>query len=393
VTTGAAPDCLLVTYELASDSAAEAAAAARAIAYEQTVEVPEDVVPPDLAPSVIGRVERMTRIGKRRWRAELCYPEGVVGTSVPQLLNVLFGNISLKPRVRVVDLQWPAGLAAALAGPRFGIAAVRGLLPQAEGRALLCTALKPIGLTARELAAHARRFARGGVDLIKDDHGLADQATAPLAERVGRIQQAVSAAARETGRESLYLPHLTGPLEELPARLELLRREGVRGALVSPFLLGLDSLRWLASASGLVLLTHPTWSGTLFARGHGIAPEVVYGDLLRRLGADAVTHVNAGGRFPVSVATCEAIHARLRRPLPEVRPALPVVGGGVRVDTLPTWAARYGVDTVFLVGGSLYQQPDVESAARALVAALGAAGRSAAGEAGDEPALDPPEPA
>jgi ribulose-bisphosphate carboxylase large chain len=278
----------------------------------------------------------------------------------------------------VVDLAWPAGLAAALPGPRFGIPGIRRLLPQAEGRALLCTALKPIGLTARELAAYARRFARGGVDLIKDDHGLADQASAPLAERVGRIQQAVTSAARETGRESLYLPHLTGPLEELPARLELLVREGVRGALVSPFVLGLDSVRWLASASGLVLLTHPAWSGTLFAPGHGIAPEIVYGDLLRRLGADGVIHVNAGGRFPVSVGTCEAIHERLRRPLPGVLPALPVVGGGVRVDTLPRWAARYGRDTVFLVGGSLYQQPDVEAAARDLVQALERSGASAA---------------
>ena len=367
----AAPaDRLLVTYELGCEGDEDAFAIARAIAYEQSVEVPEDVVPPDLAPSVVGRVEEMARAGKRRWRAVLSYPEKIIGSSVPQLLNVLFGNVSLQRRVRVVDLAWPAGLAAALPGPRLGIPGVRRLLPHADGRALLSTSLKPIGLSSRELAAYARRFARGGVDLIKDDHGLADQASAPLAERVGRIQAAVSAAARETGRESLYLPHLTGPLEELPSRLELLRREGVRGALILPFLLGLDSVRWLARESGLVLLVHPAWSGTLFAPGHGLAPEIVYGDLLRRLGADCVGHVNAGGRFPMSVATCEAIHERLRRPLPGVLPAFPVVGGGVRVDTLPPWAARYGPDTVFLIGGSLYQQRDVERGAGELVRVL-----------------------
>ena len=259
------------------------------------MEVPEDVGPPVLRPLGGGArrgggADRRASLARRGRRATR---EAIVGGQVPQLLNVLFGNVSLQPGVRVVEVAWPDALAAALPGPRFGIDGMRRLLPQAAGRPLLCTALKPIGLTAHELAGYARRFARGGVDLIKDDHGLADQASAPLAERVGRIQQAVSAAARETGRESLYLPHLTGPIEELPSRLELLRREGVRGALVSPFLLGLDSLRWLASASGLVLLTHPTWSGTLFAPGHGIAPEIVYGDLLRRLGADAVTHVNA----------------------------------------------------------------------------------------------------
>lgn len=335
------------------------------------MELPEACIPTALARAVVGRVEELERLGKRRWRAVIGYPEEVVGREVPQLLNVLFGNVSLHDGVRVVDLQWPAGLASALPGPQYGIAGIRRLLPQAEGRALLCTALKPIGLTARELAGFAYHFARGGVDLVKDDHGLADQVTARFAERIGRIQAMVRRAADETGRQSLYLPHLTGPCEELSRRLELLRQEGIRGALVSPFLLGLDALRWLAQTSGLVLLAHPSWSGTLFGARHGIAPEVVYGDLLRRLGADGVIHVNPGGRFPVGEETCDAIHARLRRPLPGVAPAFPVVGGGLQVETLPRWAAHYGPDTIFLVGGSLYSLgEDLEEAARSLVQTL-----------------------
>ena len=312
----------------------------------------------------------MERLAKRRWRAVLSYPAEIVGGEVPQLLNLLFGNVSLLHGVRVVDVGWPPSLLAALPGPAFGVAGLRRLLPQADGRALLCTALKPIGLTSRELGILAGRFARGGVDLIKDDHGLADQGTAPFAERVARCQQEVRRAAEETGVESLYLPHLTGPLEQLPARLELLRSEGVRAALVSPFVLGLDTLRWLARSSGLALLAHPTWSGTLLGRQHGIAAEVVYGDLLRLLGADGVIYVNPGGRFPVTVETCEAINRRLRRPLDGIRAAFPVAGGGVRVETLPRWAARYGPDTIFLVGGSLYQQVDLEQASRRLVQAL-----------------------
>lgn len=363
-------DRLRVVYELAVERDEDAFARAREIAFEQTVELPEPCVPPALVRAVVGRLEGMERLGKRRWRATLSYSPEIVGGQVPQLLNLLYGNVSLLHGVRVVEVEWPRSLLAALPGPAFGIEGVRRLVPQADGRALLCTALKPIGLTSRELAALAGRFARGGVDLIKDDHGLADQATAPFAERVGRIQQEVRRAAAETGAESLYLPHLTGPVEELPARLELLRSEGVRGALVSPFVLGLDVLRWLAKSSGLVLLAHPTWSGTLFGPRHGIAPEVVYGDLLRLLGADGVVYVNAGGRFPMPVETCEAINARLRRPLDGVRPAFPVAGGGVRVETLPRWAARYGPDTIFLVGGSLYLQENLEEASRRLLQAL-----------------------
>lgn len=363
-------DRLRIVYELACERDEDAFARAREIAFEQTVELPEACVPAALQRAVVARLEGMERLDKRSWRATLSYAAEIVGGEVPQLLNVLFGNVSLLQGVRVVDVAWPRSLLAALPGPAFGIEGVRRLAPQAEGRALLCTALKPIGLTSRELATLAGRFARGGVDVIKDDHGLADQSTAPFAERIARCQQEIRRAAEETGAESLYLPHLTGPVDELPARLELLRREGVRGALVSPFVLGLDVLRWLAKTSGLVLFAHPTWSGTLFGRQHGLAPEVVYGDLLRLLGADGVIYVNTGGRFPVAVETCEAINARLRRPLEGVRPAFPVAGGGVKVESLPRWAARYGPDTIFLVGGSLYLQADLEQASRQLIQAL-----------------------
>ena len=363
-------DRLRVVYELACERHEDAFARAREIAFEQTVELPEPCVPAALQRAVVARLEGMERLDKRSWRATLSYAAEIVGGEVPQLLNVLFGNVSLMQGVRVVDVAWPRSLLAALPGPTFGIEGVRRLVPQAAGRALLCTALKPIGLTSRELGTLAGRFARGGVDVIKDDHGLADQSTAPFAERVARCQQEIRRAGEETGAESLYLPQLTGPVDELPGRLEVLRREGVRGALVSPFVLGLDVLRWLAKTSGLVLFAHPTWSGTLFGRRHGLAPEVVYGDLLRLLGADGVIYVNAGGRFPVEVETCEAINARLRRPLDGVRPAFPVAGGGVKVESLPRFAARYGPDTIFLVGGSLYLQQDLEEASRQLVQAL-----------------------
>lgn len=369
-------DRLRIVYELSCESEGDAAARARAIAFEQTVELPEACVPGPLQQAVVGRLEQMQQLVDGRWRASLTYSAEIVGGEVPQLLNLLYGNVSLLPDVRVVEVGWPRSLLSALPGPAFGIPGIRRLLPQAQGRALFCTALKPIGLTSRELAALARRFARGGVDLIKDDHGLADQATAPFAERVARCQQEVRRAAEETGTQSLYLPHLTGPLEQLAARVELLRREGVRGALVSPFVLGLDTLRWLARSSGLVLLAHPTWSGTLFAPHHGIAPEVVYGELLRLLGADGVIYVNSGGRFPVAVEVCEAINERLRRPLDGVRAAFPVAGGGVQVESLPRWAARYGPDSIFLVGGSLYLQEDLEGASRRLVAALASAATS-----------------
>ncbi|HVS02480.1 MAG TPA: ribulose 1,5-bisphosphate carboxylase, partial [Thermoanaerobaculia bacterium] len=130
-----------------------------------------------------------------------------------------------------------------------------------------------------------------------------------------------------------------------------------------------------------LLLAHPTWSGTLFAPGHGIAPEVVYGELLRLLGADGVIYVNPGGRFAVAEELTLEVNRRLRRPWEGIRAAFPAPGGGIQVDTVPHWVERYGPDTLFLVGGSLYQaggrEGGLEMATRRLMQALAAAGRPA----------------
>ena len=61
----------------------------------------------------------------------------------------------------------------------------------AFGRALTCSALKPQGVPPARLAELAEQFARGGIDFIKDDHGLADQAYSPFAERVAAIAGSV----------------------------------------------------------------------------------------------------------------------------------------------------------------------------------------------------------
>ena len=64
---------------------------------------------------------------------------------------------------------------------------------------MTATALKPQGLPPRRLAMLAARFAQGGIDYIKDDHGLADQAYSPFAARV----EAVAAALADGGGRAM----------------------------------------------------------------------------------------------------------------------------------------------------------------------------------------------
>src|SRR5438132_192643 len=80
----------------------------------------------------------------------------------------------------------------------------------AEKRPLTCTALKPQGSSVDELAALAHTFTLAGIDVIKDDHGIANQAYSPFAERVAAVQKAVTDANRETGGRTLYAPTFSG---------------------------------------------------------------------------------------------------------------------------------------------------------------------------------------
>jgi ribulose-bisphosphate carboxylase large chain len=373
---------LRITYRLTCAPGEDPDAKARDVALEQTVELPRAAVPDDAA-RMIGAVERVEPLDVGRWRAVIAYPDEAAGQDIAQLLNLLFGGISMKSGILVTDLELSPAALAALPGPAFGIAGLRSLCGVAR-RPLLCTAIKPMGLSAAALAELAYRFARGGLDVLKDDHGVTSQPSAPFAERVARCQDAVARANAETGGRALYFPNVTGDAAGLERRLETARAAGCRGVLVSPLLQGLDAVRAMAGASGLAILSHPTLAGAFFQPDHGISAEVLFGKLYRLIGADGVVYPNPGGRFRWDAPSADALNAALRAPWGRIRPALPVPGGGMDAARVPAWAERYGPDTMFLVGSSLYAAGDVEGAARRL--------RDAVERLTSPPAPAPPAP-
>ncbi len=362
-------DRLAITYALTCSPGESPEEKARDIALEQTVELPADCVPAEILEAVVGRIDVLDAEGDRA-RVRISYPVEAVGGELPQLLNLLFGNVSMKAGIRVEAIDWPAGLLELLPGPRHGVDGLRRLCRVEEPRPLLCAALKPLGLSAGELADRCRRLALAGVDVVKDDHSLADQSWAPFDERLALCQHAVSEANRESGGSTLYFPNLTGALGELRPRLDQVRRAGCRGVMLSPMILGLDVARSLAAESELAILGHPALTGCFFGRRHGIAPELLLGEIFRLIGCDGVIYPNVGGRFVLGREECAAINDRLRRPLGGRRPAFPVPGGGIDTSRLEEWIELYGPDTIFLIGTGLYRESDLESGAAALAGSL-----------------------
>ncbi|RLD04511.1 MAG: ribulose 1,5-bisphosphate carboxylase large subunit, partial [Chloroflexi bacterium] len=205
---------LATVYKLLGDEKL-ARVKAETICIEQTIEFPADLIAnDDIRAKIFGQIESFERIDKSHFEAKISYAVESSGFELTQLFNLIFGNSSIKPGIRVERLELPESLSKAFKGPRFGRNGLRNYLG-IEKRPLLCTALKPMGLSARALADYAYQFALGGIDMIKDDHGLADQSFSPFGERVELCAAAVAKANAETGFKSIYIPNITAPANQM----------------------------------------------------------------------------------------------------------------------------------------------------------------------------------
>lgn len=349
-----------------------AATRANALRVEQTIEFPADLVPDDdIQHHVVGRIESIDEVGPERTRAVVSYAVETTGFELPQLLNVLWGNSSILPGIRLVDVVLPDSLLARFPGPRFGVAGLRELL-DAPTRPLLATALKPMGLSPERLADAAYELACGGIDIIKDDHSLADQPFAPYIERIRACAAAVRRANDETGRRSIYLPSVNAPFDQLAGRTEAALEVGAGGLLVLPGITGLDHMRHLAATAGVPIMAHPAFLGSFSASPHGgIDHGTIYGTLMRLAGADLSIYPNHGGRFSFTADECRSIAARLTAPLGDLAPALPAPGGGMTLTRVPEIVEFYGDDVALLIGGDLFRGDRLVDTAAAFRRAVG----------------------
>ncbi len=372
---------LVVTYRVRA-APEQLAAVATAIALEQSVEVPAEVIRDAfVAEHIAGRVDQVRR-GDDGWHeVRIRLASATTGYDVAQTVNMLFGNSSLHDHIELVNVDFPAEFLSHFPGPRFGIGGIRELLGASQ-RPLTCAALKPQGLPPERLAALCHTLALAGIDVIKDDHGLADQSYAPFAARVAACQRAVARAQRETGQVALYAPSLVGSPRALSAQAQIARGEGAQMVLLAPALVGMPAFAELVSDElDVPVLAHPSYAGA--AR---VAPPFLLGKWFRLLGADAVIFPNFGGRFAYGERACADIARNARAPWSKLRPALPVPGGGLSVERSREVVHFYGPDVMLLIGGSLLAAGEqLLERARAFVAAV----HTCAGERAPAPVTAP----
>lgn len=323
---------------------------ARAIAIEQSVEMPvSGIEDKDILDEIVGQVEDIGEVSRGLFAVRIGLSRATVGDDAGQLINMLFGNTSLQEDVILHDAEFPGELAAAYGGPNIGLGGLRARAGAAN-RALTCSALKPQGLSPAKLAELAARFARGGIDYIKDDHGLADQAYSPFATRVEAVAQVLGAVERETGKRTRYVPSLTGDLDALRAQMAAVRGAGIDTVMVQPMIAGLSNFHKLVRENpDVAFFAHPTLAGTR------IAAPLLFGKIFRMLGADALVFPNHGGRFGHSPDTCRDIARTALTEWHGLKAAVPVPAGGMSTDRVGEMLDFYGAEVMLLIGGALLE--------------------------------------
>ena len=337
-----------VTYHVCG-AATDIEARAQAIAIEQSVEVPLEAIRDEaILSNIVGAVEGISDLGDNHFAVRIGLATKTVGQDAGQFLNMIFGNTSLHDDVVLQDVVVPDTLIKAFGGPRHDIGTLRRRL-KLGSRALTGSALKPQGMSPEQLASLAEQFARGGLDFIKDDHGLADQQYARFADRVTACAAGVASGVRSTGHPTRYIPSVTGDLDQMRRQVALAVDQGLDCVMIAPMICGFPAMQALRRAfPDVVLFAHPSMGGA-----SRIAPELLIGGLFRLLGADAVIFPSFGGRFGYSPATCRALAANARRADDGMRPALPVPAGGMTLQRTREILDFYGRDTMLLIGGNL----------------------------------------
>jgi ribulose-bisphosphate carboxylase large chain len=351
---------LRVTYHVTASNQPDLDARVESLLLEQTVELPRAALHDKFVlENIVGRLANIKTIGTEKHAVVIDFPISATGNDPAQFLNVLFGNSSIQDHVALADFklpppkEWPQR-EQALPGPQFGTAGLRHITG-VHDRALTSTALKPIGLSVERLALLCGLFANAGIDIIKDDHGLANQSFHPFAERVRACQKAVRAANRKSGRQAIYVPNLTGTPATVLEQLKFAQEEGVCAVMIAPMLLGLPFMAEIvAHHASVPIIAHPSFGGAT-----RIAPELLYGKLFPLYGADATIFANFGGRFSYSRETCRNLAGGLTHPdEPGLIPTLPMPAGGIKYQNVKDVLAFYGTEVILLIGGGLYEAGD-----------------------------------
>ncbi len=303
-----------------------------------------------------------------RCTLELSWPMANLGACLPTLMATIAGNLFELRAVtglRLTDLRLPASFAAAYPGPAFGITGTRQLAGVATGP-LIGTIIKPsVGLSPEQTAQQVRELVEGGIDFIKDDELQADGPHCPFDERVQAVMRVVNEAADRSGKKAMVAFNLTGDLDRMRRRHDLVLAQGGTCVMVCLNSVGIVGLHELRRHAQLPIHAHRAGWGCLNrspALGWDYAP---WQKVWRLAGADHL-HVNGlRNKFSEPDDSVIAAARAVLAPATDAAPmaAMPVFSSGqTGLQAHDTYAALGCADLIHTAGGGIFGHPQGVSA-------------------------------
>lgn len=317
---------------------------------------------------IIGEAERPSLPGATPGRpvlarVTLSWPLSNMGPSLPNLLATVGGNLfELRAfsGLKLLDLRLPRIFGEANPGPGFGVEGTRRLTRVSNGP-LIGTIIKPsVGLSPEETADLVRTLAEAGIDFIKDDELQADGPHCPFEDRVRAVQRVIRDHANRTGKLVMFAFNLTGEVDEMRRRHDVVEAEGGTLVMASMHSVGLSGMLALRRHARLPIHAHRNGWGMLGRHpNHGVS-FVAWSKLWRLAGADHL-HVNGiANKFcesdESSIASARSVLSPLWDDLPML--AMPVFSSGQTIrQAAPTWAALGSDDLIHAAGGGILAHP------------------------------------
>lgn len=302
---------------------------------------------------------------RRIAEVELSWPLANMGVSLPNVLATVAGNLfELKPfsGLKLLDVALPPAFLDAYQGPRFGVGGTRKLTG-VYGRPVIGTILKPsVGMTPEETAEHARMLAEAGVDFIKDDELQADGPHCPFEQRATAVLRSLNDHTEKTGKRIMYAANITGEIDQMLHRHDLVVAAGGTCVMVSLNSIGLPALTMLRRHARVAIHGHRNGWGML-SRSHAMGMSfIAYQKFWRLAGIDHI-HVNGlRNKFCEEDASVIASARECLTPMfaPPHKPCtvMPVFSSGQSARQVhDTYAALGSMDLIYACGGGILAHP------------------------------------
>ena len=289
------------------------------------------------------------------------FPEEIFEpANIPQILSVVAGNLfglgGLKA-LRLEDVDFTP-LLKHYKGPRFGIQEIRKYLGVYD-RPLIGTIIKPkVGLSPKRTAEVAEQAALGGLDLIKDDETLTDQAFCPLEERLTAVMDKLDKARSIVGKPCLYAVNVTAGADKIVERAERAKELGANMIMVDILTAGFSAVQALNEAGiGLPIHVHRTMHGALTRGAFGISMPVI-AKLTRMVGGTNLHIGTYSGKMERNIGDIDRSRDVLREPWNGLKPMFPAVSGGIYPQLVKTNLDHYGIDCILQAGGGIHGHPE-----------------------------------